>query len=707
MFKITQITGNSLGHAEFSRLCRRITYFAMVILTCGSSLNLLWTPSALAADEPQAEPTSTGINTNSGGPTNLQATSHGKMVLALEESLKRDTEALEALRREVESPDSEYRKAQAAFESVRAELESLEKQAKEAGTAVSEETTAALESARKRGVLAVQRFETAFDERQAMRDKIAALEKTIEQSRQTIARLRDGEEPAPAGTNAPPAQVAETGVAAEGSRESSSLPGPAGMIAAAVDGQGSNSKTTLATGPDKEVDETRELIEARKVVAKKQAAAEEAEQDLELFRKRYVTRKTELESAQKLIEAAKKKSEVALQEKSVLEMDLEAKRTQGASAEVAGQLETQIQEATERVETSERQLKEQEEAAEQLKEILAHLDELEPGMVEAANAKRREVNKAKRTVTLLESPLHPHNLLRSVQQRGPKLIGIILLILAANLLVRVLSARFIRLIARTSSHVTIQERENRIQTLISVFRSSATLTVLAVGAVMILEACGVPIGPLLGGAAILGLAIAFGAQRLIGDFFHGFVILLENQYQVNDVIQVAGVSGQVERITLRVTVLRDLEGCVHFVPNGEIKAVTNMTHGWSRALFEIGIAYKEDVDRVMELLMELARELQQDAKFGPMILEEPEMLGLDAMADSAIVIKFRLKTRPLQQWNIKRELLRRIKRRFDELGIEIPFPHRTVYLRHEDQESPMTKPKAEPTPAGGEENPKP
>jgi small conductance mechanosensitive channel len=139
----------------------------------------------------------------------------------------------------------------------------------------------------------------------------------------------------------------------------------------------------------------------------------------------------------------------------------------------------------------------------------------------------------------------------------------------------------------------------------------------------------------------------------------------------------------VERITLRLTVLRDLDGRVHFIPNGHIVTVTNMTHGWSRALFDIGVAYKEDVDQVMEVLVELGKELRRDLEFRHMILEQPEMLGVDQLADSSVVIKFYIKTRPLMQWNVKREMLRRIKRKFDELGIEIPFPHRTIYHRTE------------------------
>jgi small conductance mechanosensitive channel len=144
------------------------------------------------------------------------------------------------------------------------------------------------------------------------------------------------------------------------------------------------------------------------------------------------------------------------------------------------------------------------------------------------------------------------------------------------------------------------------------------------------------------------------------------------------------ISGQVEQITLRMTVLRDLDGSVHFVPNGQITSVSNMTHGWSRALFDIPVAYKEDVDRVIQLLIDLGKELRRAPAFQGLILDDPTMLGVDAFADSAVVIRFFIKTRPLQQWTVKRELLRRIKNKFDELGIEIPFPHRTVYHRRDD-----------------------
>jgi small conductance mechanosensitive channel len=141
----------------------------------------------------------------------------------------------------------------------------------------------------------------------------------------------------------------------------------------------------------------------------------------------------------------------------------------------------------------------------------------------------------------------------------------------------------------------------------------------------------------------------------------------------------------VELITLRMTVLRDLEGVRHFIPHGTVTSVSNLTHGWSRAMMDVSVAYKENVDQVITVLMQLGREMRRDPVLGRHILEDPEMLGVDSLADSGVTIKFLLKTRPLQQWPVKREMLRRIKNRFDELGIEIPFPHQTVYHHFPDQ----------------------
>jgi small conductance mechanosensitive channel len=184
---------------------------------------------------------------------------------------------------------------------------------------------------------------------------------------------------------------------------------------------------------------------------------------------------------------------------------------------------------------------------------------------------------------------------------------------------------------------------------------------------------------LLAAAGLGGLAIGFGAQNLVKDLISGFFILLENSVRVGDVVEVAGVSGVVEEIELRTIKLRDLSGNLHVVPNGVIDKVKNMTKDYSYYVFNLGVAYREDMDEVMAVLKEIAAELQEDPAFGTDILAPLEMLGVDQFADSAVIIKCRIKTEPIKQWRIGREMNRRIKKTFDAKGIEIPFPHQTIY----------------------------
>lgn len=219
----------------------------------------------------------------------------------------------------------------------------------------------------------------------------------------------------------------------------------------------------------------------------------------------------------------------------------------------------------------------------------------------------------------------------------------------------------------------------RADTLTSVVRDVGRTAILAMGFLMILSEIGLDMKPLLAAAGLGGLAIGFGAQNLVRDVITGFFILLENQIRVGDVVEIAGVGGLVEEVRLRTIRLRDLSGNVHIVPNGVVDKVKNMTKGFSYYLFDIGVAYREDVDEVMAVLKEVAADLQNDPGFRSDILEPLEMLGVDQFADSAVVIKCRIKTQPIQQWRIGREMNRRIKKTFDAKGIEIPFPHQTIY----------------------------
>ena len=224
------------------------------------------------------------------------------------------------------------------------------------------------------------------------------------------------------------------------------------------------------------------------------------------------------------------------------------------------------------------------------------------------------------------------------------------------------------------------EAEKRADTLVRLLRQGVIIILWLMIGLVILREVGVDIGPILASAGIAGVAMGFGAQNLVRDVISGFFIILENQVRVGDVAIVNGTGGLVEKINFRTTVLRDLSGVVHVFPNGTITTLSNMTNEWSAYVLDVGVAYKEDVDRVMGVMKRIGAELREDDYFGDLIMEEMEIFGVDAFADSAVVIKARIKTKPIRQWEVGREYNRRLKHAFDEAGIEIPFPHRSLYF---------------------------
>jgi small-conductance mechanosensitive channel len=197
---------------------------------------------------------------------------------------------------------------------------------------------------------------------------------------------------------------------------------------------------------------------------------------------------------------------------------------------------------------------------------------------------------------------------------------------------------------------------------------------------VIFREVGLEIGPILASAGILGLAVGFGAQNLVRDFIAGFFMILENQIRVGDVAIINSTGGLVEQINFRTTVLRDLQGVVHYFQNGNISSLSNMTNDWSAYVFDIGVAYKENTDDVAIKIQQVIDSMMADDKFKNLIIDQPEIFGVDKLDNSAVVIKGRIKTLPIQQWTVGREFLRRIKFAFDEANIEIPFPHSTIYF---------------------------
>jgi small conductance mechanosensitive channel len=230
---------------------------------------------------------------------------------------------------------------------------------------------------------------------------------------------------------------------------------------------------------------------------------------------------------------------------------------------------------------------------------------------------------------------------------------------------------------------TLTEREQRGQTLSQLLKSLGRVLIFAVALLLSLNIF-INIGPLLAGAGILGLAISFGAQSLVKDIITGFFFLLEAQFAVGDVIEVAGKSGVVERMTLRVVMLRDVHGSVHIIPNGQVVTVTNMTRKWSQAVVDVGVAYGTDVDKALEIFTDEAHAFSRERTWRQRFDGEPEVVGINSLDESQVTIRTLLRTVAGQQWAVGREFRRRILTRLAREGIEIPFPQRSVSLKFED-----------------------
>ena len=218
------------------------------------------------------------------------------------------------------------------------------------------------------------------------------------------------------------------------------------------------------------------------------------------------------------------------------------------------------------------------------------------------------------------------------------------------------------------------ERAQRLHTLWSVGEAVLVIVTLALVVVTLMAIWGIPIAPLVAAAGVIGIALGFGAQDFVKDVIAGFFIVLEDQYSIGDVVRIADVSGTVEQIRLRTTVLRDLDGHTHHVPNGEIKVASNLTAGFSRVVVDVGVAYREPVDAVIAVVQDEMNRFAADSDWEASFLEPPEVLGVNELADWAVEIRVLMTVRADDRWLVKREFLRRIKVRFDTDGIEIPFP---------------------------------
>lgn len=269
-------------------------------------------------------------------------------------------------------------------------------------------------------------------------------------------------------------------------------------------------------------------------------------------------------------------------------------------------------------------------------------------------------------------------------------VGIAILRIGLVLAIGYVAIRFVRLGLRQLERVMIvasdkQDQESgtaskRAATLTGILRTIALSAIWAIVIIESLQLVGLDVAPILAGAGILGLAVGFGAQNLVRDLISGFFIILEDHIRLGDVAVINGTGGAVETITFRTISLRDFSGVVHVFPNGGITTLSNMTKDWSAFVLDMGVAYREDTDRVVALMQSVGEELRQDPELGRLIIEPIEVVGIENFADSAVTLRARIKTKPAEQWKIGREYRRRLKQAFDAQGIEIPFPMRTLVM---------------------------
>lgn len=254
----------------------------------------------------------------------------------------------------------------------------------------------------------------------------------------------------------------------------------------------------------------------------------------------------------------------------------------------------------------------------------------------------------------------------------------LLVIVVALVVLRLVKTAIDRVGKRMQSRSVTLDDQKRVETLTRVLKYVANIVVLLMGALIALGTIGISIAPVLAAAGVVGLAVGFGAQSLVKDYFTGIVLLIENQIRAGDFIEVGGKAGTVENVTLRYVRMRDVHGNVHFVPNGQIDSVTNSTMEFAYAVVDVGIAYKEEVDSAIQIMQKVGAELAEDETWGAKITEPMATFGVQELADSAVVVRVRFKTLPGEQWGVRREYNKRIKAAFDNVGIEIPFPHVTM-----------------------------
>ena len=636
-------------------------------LTLFALLALAWTFPVHAQEEvPPPETVESDFESKT-TEEDVDLTSDVERLLRYERVKELDQAKLETVRKELEEQQELFDAIGSATYQLSIELEEKKKSLDELGEAGDPEERSLLETAIGDLETDLGFYRTQSDleltTETNLRQQIESLEKKLEREQRAIDTLRgvDPSEPQPAPTPEPEARAEAAG------GPSASIPGMP-MVPGAGAVPAPEAKPKL---------ETTAQVEAQRDLEKKQIGVEVAEKAVVEYVKRRESLQEQIGFETVLLETTQQAVEN-------LEKARQHWRDQVARGTEAGAPRAEIDALQEDLNTIEAAMEKGLSRITERQEHLASLQERlevqqqEEGLVTAqVEERRKEVKKAQERLYWLRSPIHPSNVARWFRERGPRILFVIVVTAVLLFLLKVS--------ARTIARITVRKRRGdraptvkRADTLALSFRSAATVLILVGATILVFQEAGIDVRTVLGGAAILGFALAFGAQNLMRDYFTGFMILLEDQYELGDLVTIGAVTGRVEKVNMRTTMLRDLEGRVHFIPNGEVKSVTNRSYVWGRAVIEVPISYQESVDRAMEVLLEVAEELRADDEFGPWITDEPVMLGVDKFTEYGVVIKFMLKTLPDKPFPVRRQMLRRVKNKFDDVGIDISVPYRMM-----------------------------
>jgi small conductance mechanosensitive channel len=589
----------------------------------------------------------------------------------LQDSLEEDRKLLARLDAEWDDPASEYAMAEQDFKRLNRELEELEeKLSKLDPTDDAHEITSLQEevqSLQRRRALAKDRFDLAIEDRKTLRQQRTILRGKIEKDQAALDELTGENRDEP--QSQPPSDSDKPG-------EEDVKP-ESGMDDDSGDEPAANGEDR---GQQEAEVEDEELSRAKQEAAAKEEAAEEAEEETASLAARMADTQELVRQEERELSFARKRVDLAASAHHALSEEWTRRQSEGATSEELTELRLAMGQANQRLIQARSEVTE---IQERLNDRRAELNGLQASHIVAlheAQRKQAEAQQAEEQVQALRNPYTLRNILHWLIEHGPRLLLIVAGMFLFNRLAHFFAERSVRLLTGNAGRGSRMERENRAKTLVGVFQNAATVAIFVTGTMMILEEIGANITVLMGGVAVIGLAVAFGAQNLIKDYFYGFVILLENQYMLNDFVRIGGVHGQVERITLRMTVLRDSNGVVHFVPNGSITSVSNETHGWSRAVCDWTIRCEDDLESTLEWLHQVSLDLRDDSEVGQWILESPARPSLEGRNESGIQLRVTIKTAPNKHGAVKQAWLYRTHLRCAQMGILPAYPRRHLQI---------------------------